>query len=54
MDIANDSVNRPIRSLIRVVQCVDADFWVSFEHDRVPAVLDGKMDSLKKCHSFYL
>ena len=54
MDIANDSINRPIGSLIRVVQCVDADFLVSFEHNRVPAVLDGKMDSPKKRHSFCL
>ena len=26
MDIANDSINRPIGSLIRVVQCVNAGF----------------------------
>jgi len=54
MDIANEYVNRSSGSLIRVVQSVKADFLVSFKHDRVPAILDGEMDSSKKCQSFCL
>ena len=37
-----------------MVQSVNVNFLVSPEHYKAPMVLDGEMDSPKKCQRFYL